>query len=441
MDAFQLEIARFVARQAALGRRTTYQEVGEAVGWSHPTGRGLGPHLAVILHEMHERDIPPLTSIVVKRGTVAPSGEGLSAIRAVIGDRGLAEVQQAVFDYDWTTVSDLRPPSASLPDGRRLWLTSFWGFAPDQWGCIGFSTEAKRRRFLAGAPAGTLVAIYVTKALGPRELRGRVVGILEVSDVAGHAERFISGDRWAEKEQDPKSRGKWLHAVQVTRAWRIAPEQQALVGEMFPNTYSNALGEHIGSNGVPISSEETRRLLDLDVYEVPVYGQMREFDSSIQPLAGAIGPSRAVPPGTGGYTVGETDGPKYLYILRLKGDVAVWLGCPTSTVAGLSIIKVGFSKSPLARRDQIQSAYPRGTYEWELLHPIETSEPPPWPDAAIAIAGEDAMKARLIEIDARSLGGEYFLAEDWQIAKTWAAGKYYAELALSSRASAAIEPG
>ncbi len=50
----------------------------------------------------------------------------------------------------------------------------------------------------------------------------------------------------------------------------------------------------------------------------------------------------------------------------------------------------------------------------------------PYANAAIAIVGEDAMKKRLVDEKAKVLGGEFFLAEDWLVRKTWAAGNFAA---------------
>jgi hypothetical protein len=97
-------------------------------------------------------------------------------------------------------------------------------------------------------------------------------------------------------------------------------------------------------------------------------------------------------PAIGPYSVGETDGPKHLYILELKGDTAVYLGQPEDAIDGRSIIKVGFSRSPSSRRDQIQSAYPRGQFKWAVRYPEKIPDVAPYPNAAIAIVGEDAMK-------------------------------------------------
>lgn len=199
----------------------------------------------------------------------------------------------------------------------------------------------------------------------------------------------------------------------------------------MPLAYGSAQAEFIGSSGVVVSAEEAEALLQLDVYEVPIYGRAKQVDGTIQTLASALSPSRAVPPASAPYWVGETDGPKHLYILELSGDIAAYLGRPKADLEGKSIIKVGFSKSPLARRDQIQSAYPVGQFHWKVRLPKTISDPAPFPNASVAIVGEDAMKKRLVDSDAEVLGGEFFLADEWLVQKTWSAGQYAAEQALS----------
>ncbi|RDJ18361.1 hypothetical protein B5K05_01330 [Rhizobium phaseoli] len=423
MDALQFEIARFLVAKAIEGRRTTYQQVGEAIGWSHPAGRGLGRNLEVILHYLADRRLPPLTTILVKKGHRYPADDAMAYIRSALGNIDIEAAQQEVFSFDWRAVPELMPDTSTLPTGREVWLTSFWGFDPAGWGCIGFADESKRSRYLRLSQPGALVAIYVTKAKGPENMRGKVVGILEISHDAGPAQAFISGDHWAEKERDPNSRGKWIHAVRATRAWRVVPEDWKPVEELFPTAYKSAHPEFIGANGVKATADEAASLLELDVYEVPVYGRTEPIDPTIQTLETALSPSRAVRASSKPYWVGETDGPKHLYILRLTGDIATYLGRAKGELEDKAIIKVGFSKSPFARRDQIQSAYPKGTYVWEVWRPSPQPEHAPYANADIAIAGEDAMKKRLIDEKAEVLGGEFFLADDWLVHSTWSAGK------------------
>ncbi|MCF6122069.1 hypothetical protein EN904_26900 [Mesorhizobium sp. M7A.F.Ca.CA.001.07.2.1] len=429
MDTLQFEIARFLAAKALHKRRTTYQQVGEAVGWNHPTGRGLGRNLEVILHYLADRGLPPLTTILVKKGERHPAEDAMAYIRSALGAIDIEAAQQEVFAFDWTSVPELAPATDTLPDGRQVWLTSFWGFDPASWGCIGFADEARRARYLSNSKPGTLVAIYVTKGKGPENMRGKVVGVLEISHEIGHAQEFISGDRWAEKERDQDSRGKWLYAVKATRAWRIVPEDWRRVEELFPQAYRGSNAELIGANGVPVSADEAAELYELDVYEVPVYGQTEPVDPTIQTLESALSPSRAVRPASRPYWVGETNGPKHLYILRLVGNIGAYLGRRDDEVEDKHIIKVGFSKSPQARRDQIQSAYPRGAFHWEVFKPSPQPDTAPYASAEIAIAGEDAMKKRLVEDGAEVLGGEFFLADDNLIYRIWAAGSNAAKAA------------
>jgi hypothetical protein len=100
-------------------------------------------------------------------------------VRSVLGEIDIEATQETVFGFDWSQVEGLQPDATKLPNGRDVWLTSFWGFDPSKWGCIGFADESKRSRFLRQSKAGSLVAVYVTKGKGPDDMRGNVVGVLE----------------------------------------------------------------------------------------------------------------------------------------------------------------------------------------------------------------------------------------------------------------------
>lgn len=124
MDPFQFEIARFLAAKAKQGQRTTYQELADAVGWSHPTGRGLGKNLYAVLHYMHDMKVPPLTTILVRKGHRYPDDNALGYIRDAIGDIDIADAQEEVFSYDWNSVPELLSVSDGLPGGQQFWQAS-----------------------------------------------------------------------------------------------------------------------------------------------------------------------------------------------------------------------------------------------------------------------------------------------------------------------------
>ena len=314
-------------------------------------------------------------------------------------------------------------PKVELPIGKPVWLTSFWGFTPESWGCIGFTEKRALDYFLRESNSdAALVSIYVTKGKGPLNMRGKVVGFYEITKQMGFVESFVAGDLLAKLEADEEAKGKWKFSLKASKAWRIAEEDWKPVEEIFNVSYSIDKARYIGAQGVLITSEETKRLRTLTVYEVPVYGQTEKITSAITTFENAIMPSKAVYPAKEPYWVGETDGPKHLYILHLTGNSAAYLGRKPEEVEGKRIVKVGFSKSPLSRRDQIQAAYPAGSFEWEVLYPKEIPADPPYPNAEVAIAGEDAMKKRLQDGGCESLGGEFFLADENFIGLAWGAG-------------------
>ncbi len=161
IEGMALEIARFLVEKAGAGLRTTYEQVAKEIGWSHPTGRGLGKYLYEVMHHCEEQSLPPLTLIVVKKGTKLPSPEAVPHILAALGDINIEAKQKEVFAFDWTSIPELASPSVELPDGRGIWLTSFWGFEPESWGCLGFATKAKRDYFIKRTKPGVIVTIYV----------------------------------------------------------------------------------------------------------------------------------------------------------------------------------------------------------------------------------------------------------------------------------------
>ena len=431
MDEWGFAIARSLVKFAKLKRRTHYPEVAADIGWHHPQGRGMGKKLDALLHYCNENQYPALTTILVTKGTYLPPEDAVEQIKAVLGNIDIDEAQQTAFNYDWSQVEEFELADQKLPHDREYWLTSFWGFSPETWGCIGFDDEAKRQKFINNTKPGVLMAIYVTKDRAPEYMGGKLVGIYEVSHQKGHVRQFISGDQWARKQTDPKSKDKWEFSLKVTRAWYVVEEEWEKIDNVLPSTYSRYDARfQIGPNGVPIIPEDIESLLNLTVYEVPVFGSQLDVEFGLQSLTNALKPSRAILPSKEPYWVGETDGPKHLYILNLIGDLKAYLGPEHIEIEDKMIVKVGFSKSPLTRCQQIQSAYPEGKYKWEVFKPEEIPIVPPYPDAKTAIIGENRMKERMVEGGAESLGREFFLADLGLVHKVWYAGKKAIEACL-----------
>lgn len=316
--------------------------------------------------------------------------------------------------------------SDEVPENREVWLTSFWGFNPSLWGGVGFTKAHDRENFLREAPAGSLLAIYVTKHKGPVEMRGKLVGFLEITHDKGSMKDFTSPLEWVQAERDAGVKGKWVYGVRASRAWEVVEEDWVDVDAFFPITYAQHNKQLIGSKGAPVAREERQKIYDLWVREVPVYGRDWINDERIAPLKEALRPSNAVPPSQVPTMMKEADGPKRLYVLRLEGNYSHFLGRSPDELVGHHIVKVGFSKSPLNRCRQIQSAYPSCQFRWEVAWQHPEISDPPYPNADVAIAGEDAMKKRLAE-EGESLGGEFFLIDDGLFVRTRSIGRYGAD--------------
>src|SRR5687768_11750357 len=123
LEGISLDIARFLVSKARSGKRTTYKQVGEAIGWGNPKGRGLGSHLDKILHHCNDSQLPPLTTILVPTGKKHPAPDAMRYITAVFGSMDIDQAQRAVFNYDWSSVSELASSSLLSPTSSDIWLT------------------------------------------------------------------------------------------------------------------------------------------------------------------------------------------------------------------------------------------------------------------------------------------------------------------------------
>lgn len=305
----------------------------------------------------------------------------------------------------------------------NVWLTSFYGFAPEIWGFIGWTKPKQRERFIQNSQPGALMVIYGTKGdeTHPDD-QGKLLGIYECSHHTGHSSDFLDPVAQARLAREGRSE-RWRDAVQCTRAWEIAPNERLYVDDFAHLSYSKTKWREIGSQGIKLQREEAVKLLNLTVTEVPVYKGAKILDASPTTLGNALKPSQAGPNARHDYTVSvEPDGPKELYIFKLKGDVANYLGRPQTDIDDKVIIKVGLSKSPAARLKQLQANLPTGSYRWEILRSTVLDGDKAYSCHDVAVKGEDKMKIVLDEF-AESLGGEFFLSDVGMILRAWVLGK------------------
>jgi len=305
---------------------------------------------------------------------------------------------------------------ASGPD---VWLTSFYGFDTEDWGMLGFTKKIDQKKFIEETEPGVLVVVYNSSPNSRGEYR-KILGIQQCSHQSGNAKDFMSPIAWAQKSSDPEHVGKWNHALKVTRAWRVTPETRMHVEEFAPVAAATKAWMRIGSYGMRLTPPEIQNISKLDVHETSVYGQLPIVGSSVVTTTKVLQPSRAGPVSQRPSMSAEAEGPKHLYILKLHGDSDAMLGQPAN---GWIIVKAGFSKSPETRCRDHNKTLPECAFEWKVLCSGHHSGLDPYPDSNHARAGERAMQEALCTPSlARSLGGEFFLADPDFIQRAWQQG-------------------
>ncbi|WP_129218890.1 GIY-YIG nuclease family protein [Lichenibacterium ramalinae] len=339
--------------------------------------------------------------------------------RAMMPAVGRRVVQGYGTVQDFITAHSLReaasPLAQVLADPPNVWLTSFYGFTPETWGFLGFTSDGQRKHFIRETRPGAMVVIYGHKSRAPANQQGKVIGIQQVSHRVNYARAFIDPSEWLRKQADLDRAGQWNLAVKATRAWRVIEEAYPSIEAIASETYSLARAKVIGSQGMRLTCAEARRLLDLTLVETSVFGELPVTAATAASGAELFTPSRPGPVSQAIYVCKEAEGPKSLYLLRLFGDESAYLGAP---VEGRWIIKVGISASPSSRCLALNSALPAGSYCWKVVRSNQSVGLPLFPRSADAIRAETQVKNYLHSHE-KSLGGEFFLAHPRSIYTAW----------------------
>lgn len=317
------------------------------------------------------------------------------------------------------------PMEAIKSDPPNVWLTSFYGFRPEEWGFLGFADDPRRRGFIQGSQPGVLVVIYGAGEAAKGELNN-VIGIQQCSHQLGNAQQFMYPPAWEAKERDPDRAARWNYAVKATRAWRVTPETRMDVRDFAPEATRSGAWQHIGSRGVRLSQAEAANILRLDLQEVDVYGENPIIGSMAGRAQEILAPSKAGPVSQNSFVTRESEGPKHLYILQLKGDTDAFLGRPAN---GQIIVKAGFSKSPQTRCADHNKAIPKCAFQWDVVHSGPKYGIDPYPSSDHAKRGEREMQIILSqEPNGSSLGGEFFLALPDLVQEAWDKGNRAAKV-------------
>lgn len=322
------------------------------------------------------------------------------------GRKGLSETteldRKVWSEFCGSVTDDAANNQLSMPSGR-VWVTSFWGFNPEQDGYFGFTREGDRTAFLRSWRRGDLVIVYATMSdQADPDDRGRVMGFLEVEPkTIRDTDRMApAGVTW---KVNHRVTDRWTYAVPVVRAWRSV--DKPLVRDLAPVTLGpGANFRLIAGRGLFLQPDEAAAALSIALRPVQPFGGVPLADEETTKV---YTPSKGFPMSFGKRSFETRDGAHFLYALQLAGDVAALIDGPAHALRGKVVVKVGLAKDPNSRCAQHNACLPPGgKLRWKVA--LRSRE---FADGDAALAAETALKGRFARVS-QSLGGEFFLCDE-----------------------------
>ena len=295
----------------------------------------------------------------------------------------------------------------SLDASSSVWLTGFWGFAPEEEGILGFTDPKDRDRLFSMIDDRQLVCIY--GAASPEtdsKIVHHLLGVLEVE--------CTPIDSWEKMSESAKERNirlgrqdKWRYAMPVRRAWRT--NHTLDVKQVFPNSYDSSNGRYIARFGTWLAPDEARWLLEnVPFVETNVYGEPPVHDGN-EEETGSIGaflkPSNGIFGSFGNRSYEIQDKPHALYLAQFP--VAADLLAGRSVPKGVGLVKIGITGNIKNRLKALNLSFPHtSTICWKITRTAK------FPDRESAADAETAFKTRAIsDFGATSMGKEFFVME------------------------------
>lgn len=298
----------------------------------------------------------------------------------------------------------------STPSEPRVWITSFWGFDPENEGYLGFTYEGNRDWFLEHWREGDLILIYGANAeMTAPEKRHQALGFLEIEPTL-----IRDTDRMSEagyhRKQENNWLDRWTFAFPVIRAAHVT--RRISIDHVATRTLVPSQARIIASRGALLTPEETKVALSLPVSRANVFGMPPLAEEA---LATTFTPSRGLDPTFGTFEVTRTDSEHFLYALLFDCEPCRVLNRRPFEIGRRVIVKVGYSNDPARRcTDHNDCLPPAAQLKWKLTYQSRGFE-----SGNAAKAAEDILKTDLA-MSGESLGREFFLCTKEELSSAFA---------------------
>ncbi len=283
-------------------------------------------------------------------------------------------------------------------EDRQVWVTAFWGFAPEESGLIGFTRPKDRDDFFDKCRDGDLVLIYGANSseVARRDV-ARALGFLEIRKRKIEPHEKMSDTHLAWKKEVGKQ-DSWNYCLEASRAWRV--DQEIAIKNIIKTN------QNIAVRGALLESQERDSALALTVTQVNVYGEPPVTETASIKMQKAFKGPKGLPAIFDSRTSERTDGIHYVYMLVARGPVAMVLDMSEEELKGRKLVKVGYSKNPEQRCKDFNDALPDSfAFRWELAPKVFEFE-----NGELARNAEKNIHERLCKISAYQ-GKEFFLGD------------------------------
>ncbi|MEP2165121.1 MAG: hypothetical protein ABJI59_05655 [Nisaea sp.] len=288
-----------------------------------------------------------------------------------------------------------------------VWLTGFWGFAPEEEGILGFTDPKDRDRLFSMIQERQLVCIY--GAASPEtdsKIVHHLLGVLEIERTPIDSWNKMS-DVARERNIRLGRQEKWRHAMPARRAWRTSHNLD--VKQVFPKSYDPNNGRYIARFGTWLVPDEAHWLLTgVPFVETNVYGETpvsRVEEEEVETSVSLLKPSKGIFGSFGDRSYETQDKPYALYLAQFPQAADLLAPCPIPK--GVALLKIGISGDIKNRLKALNLSFPQtSSIGWTITRTAK------FPNREIAAEAEAAFKTRAIdEFGALSLGKEYFVME------------------------------
>jgi hypothetical protein len=129
----------------------------------------------------------------------------------------------------------LNPLNAVDGDAPQVLLKAYWGFDPENWPCLTLTDKGRLRTILTETQPGFLAVIYgnYTDEV-PEEMRGRVVGIYQLSHQIGEISSRPSGLSANATFNSTKTRGNMRSGRSAPGRSRRMPPRSSAISQIKP---------------------------------------------------------------------------------------------------------------------------------------------------------------------------------------------------------------